>query len=90
MKNIIVLFMVLVLGGCAGDTPPLKKQTTSNGYEVQKLFSNEGCNIYRFEDASHYRYYTTCKKSEKVTTSSGYNQQVGKSVVFKPEEINTN
>jgi hypothetical protein len=47
------LFVLLVLlAGCQG---PAQKTEIKNGYTVEFLFEQDGCKVYRFEDAgTHY------------------------------------
>ena len=49
------------------------EETVHKGsYQVEKLFTYEGCTVYRFEDARTV-YYTNCKGSTQTTTSCGKN-----------------
>ncbi|USV41009.1 DUF4884 domain-containing protein [Xanthomonas phage BUDD] len=56
------------LSGCEDRKTPESAAWTGNGIEVQKLFTNEGCTVFKFLDEYRYRYYVVCGK--------GTNQQV--------------
>lgn len=53
------LILTMMIAGCAQD--PVGMAGTDNpNVPVSKLFTNEGCTVYRFFDAGHYHYYVTC------------------------------
>jgi hypothetical protein len=60
MMKLLCASLFALLTGCA---PPIASQSTTtvgNGYELEKLFSQDGCTVYRFYDHSYYRYWTSC------------------------------
>lgn len=75
------MFMVTLLVGCEkqalGPTP-----TDNQHFEVERLFTVNGCTVYRFEDANRGHYFSSCKGS----TASP--QNCGKGCV-RDEEIPT-
>lgn len=65
MKTFALILMVaalLSMAGCAAD-PVSMTSTTNPKVPVSLLFENEGCKVYRFEDAGHFHYYANCKGS---------------------------
>lgn len=69
------LFLALFVLGCDHDA--LEERTeVKNGIKVQLLFTNDGCNVWRFDDGGHNRYYADCgnvssSHQETRTTSNG-------------------
>ncbi len=58
MKKLIAILFVAVLAGCAKQA-----ETSSNvgtEFVVDKLFTHEGCTVYRFTDYGNPRYFTNC------------------------------
>lgn len=79
MKFLFIV-VLLVLSGCQKE-PLSAKQTDNKNFMVEKLFTNEGCTIYRFWDnRSHY--YSDCRGSVLGTESCGKN-------CSRDEEIHT-
>lgn len=74
------LIAALLLVGCA-ESPVSRHSTNNPDVGVSVLFEVDGCKVYRFSDAGHYRYFTTCQGS----VSSSLKQ--GKST--RPESIST-
>ena len=59
MKPLASLLVILLLAACGKEALETRRQV-ENGVEVGLLFTNDGCNIWRFEDAGRYRYYADC------------------------------
>lgn len=61
---------LVIAGGLTGCDQPKKTPEaaswTGNGIEVQKLFTHEGCTIFKFYDEYRYRYYVVCDKAAKL------------------------
>jgi hypothetical protein len=56
MKLFIVIFVSLIVIGCAGEP----EQSTKQGdFQVDKLFTHDGITLYRFEDAGEYVYFAS-------------------------------
>ena len=70
LNAVLVGLTVLVLSGCEG-APPETTTHAGMGYEVSKLFTHEGCSVYRFSDYGNARYYTNCSGSTSYTSSNG-------------------
>lgn len=72
-RSIIVLASVLVLASCT------RRAETSAAagadFTVDRLFTHEGCTVYRFNDAGNHRYYANCGGSASTnwTESCGKN-----------------
>lgn len=60
MKKIIIISIaLLVLTGCGEVQKPEEvKQSSNNGYEVQKLFTVDGITVYKFYDRDKCVYFT--------------------------------
>lgn len=71
MKKLLVILSLAVLAGCTKRA----EQSSAAGTEfvVDKLFTHEGCTVYRFRDAGYYRYYTNCSGSTNWQESCGKN-----------------
>lgn len=59
----------LVLAGCG--KPAESSVRVGSDFEVDKLFTVDGCAVYRFSDAGHLRYFTNCSGSTAYSVSSG-------------------
>lgn len=71
MKLLIAVLAVAALTACS------KQAETSTAvgvdFQVDKLFTHEGCTVYRFSDGGHNRYFTNCSGSTNWTESCGKN-----------------
>jgi hypothetical protein len=47
--------------------------STKPDFDVEKLFTSEGCAVYRFYDAGHFRYFANCNGSVNHTQQCGKN-----------------
>lgn len=85
----IIIFIILIalLQSCCQKSQKVKTviPTDNSDYQVSQLFTINGCKIYRFIDAEHYKYFTDCRGS----VTSQYSQQEGKVTLTKTEEIQT-
>jgi hypothetical protein len=73
MKRITALCLLALLVGCDGGRAPELSQPVGHGYEVERLFTHEGCTVYRFMERGGYRYFTNCSGSTSWTQSCGKN-----------------
>lgn len=64
-RSLIVAAAVLALAAC--DKTPERSTHVGAQFQVDRLFTHEGCTVYRFEDGGRNRYYANC--SGNVTTS---------------------
>lgn len=46
-------------------------ETNNAEFEVDFLFENDGCKVYRFYDAGRYVYYTDCRGTASSSYRSG-------------------
>ena len=53
-----MLVAVTMLGGCNAPETPAKVDV-GHGFKVQKLFTHDGCTVYRFYDDGE-KYFTRC------------------------------
>lgn len=94
-----LILIILVIVGLIGlvawavmsnkATPALESQR-SGAFNVEKLFTNEGCTIFRFEDAGHYRYYSRCDMAVSSSVISEFSQSCGKGCTKTvPDELST-
>ena len=70
MKRLIILAAAMLLAGCI--KAPEEAQHDWRDFAVEKLFTHDGCTVYRFLDGS-YRYFTNCKGRTEWTESCGKN-----------------
>lgn len=69
MKRAILALLVLTACEEPPKGPPANPQVA---FEVSPLFTTvEGCKVYRFRDAGHYRYFTTCPGGTNSDFQSG-------------------
>lgn len=69
MKILIAAMMTLaLLAGCNKD--PESATQVNKEFAVDKLFTHEGCTVYRFIDDGR-KYYTNCSGSVSFTRSCG-------------------
>lgn len=71
MLRLAALAAILALLSGCDNRQPESSLRASDSYRVDKLFTVDGCTLYRFLDRSHYRYFTNCSGSTNYTTSSG-------------------
>jgi uncharacterized lipoprotein NlpE involved in copper resistance len=71
MKLALILVALVTLVGCEKSAQTVEKV---GEYNVEKLFTHEGCTTYRFYDGRTV-YYTNCVNSN---TSTQYSESCGK------------
>lgn len=64
----LILLSVVILAACQGRPETITK--VSQDFQVEKLFTFEGCTVYRFHD-DRTVYFTNCKGSVKWEESHG-------------------
>jgi hypothetical protein len=61
-----LLFVAVLLSACQSD--PIESSRTDNSeITVHKLFTHEGCTIYRFNDGGRIVHYASCQSSSDTT-----------------------
>lgn len=68
-KLTIVAAMTLAFAGCAKEAE--NTQMVNAEFSVSKLFTTDGCTVYRFYDAGYYRYFTNCAGATMSMHRSG-------------------
>lgn len=80
---IIALASVLALTGCEGRKPAEESQRAGVEFQVDRLFTVDGCTVYRFSDNGYLRYFTNCSGSTQWDDT----YQCGKSQCKRPQGI---
>lgn len=77
MKALLAVLALAALAGC--NKPAETSTAVGREFVVDKLFTHEGCTVYRFEDGGNKRYFTNCNGSMNWRESCGKNcsRQVG-------------
>lgn len=70
MKILALALAMFALFGCEKQAE--MSQPAGVGFQVDKLFTVDGCTVYRFDDAGR-RYFTDCKGSTEWRESCGKN-----------------
>ena len=71
MKTLLLLLVAFTLAGC--EKTPETSSHAGVDFVVEKLFTHEGCTVYRFRDSGNKRYFTNCSGSTNWTESCGEN-----------------
>jgi len=50
----------LALAGCLERRPPEARANAGVAFQVDRLFTHDGCTVYRFVDEGYSRYFTRC------------------------------
>lgn len=82
-RNITLFFCALLLAGC--NKEPESVQQAGSSFEVGRLFTTDGCTVYRFSDGGRNVYFTNCTGS----TSSSYQTSNGKYTTTYNTEVMT-
>lgn len=69
LRNALICTTVLMLAGCG--KPAESTTRVGNDFEVGKLFTVDGCTVYRFVDGIRTHYFTNCSGSTRYTVSEG-------------------
>lgn len=70
MKTLLAILAIAVLSGCS--KPAETRTAVGREFVVDKLFTHEGCTVYRFYDGGT-RYFTNCSGSTNWQESCGKN-----------------
>lgn len=68
MKYLIIL--ALLLNGCV---KAAQESAKDGEFEIETLFTKDGCTLYRFNDAGRYVYFTNCSGSTHYSETCGKN-----------------
>lgn len=75
-KILLAIALGLLLASCAkeGTSVPVEDSVPGQDYHVRKLFTTDGCTVYRFFDTGDYHYMTNCTSTiTTITKSCGKN-----------------
>ena len=61
MKKLFIFMTAVLLSACT--KPPETSTAVGLEFVVDKLFTHEGCTVYRFVDGGYPRYFTNCSGS---------------------------
>lgn len=70
------IYALTALLSACGVEPEQTAASSNDAVTVERLFSHDGCTVYRFRDGAQH-YYTRCSGGE-VTTTSQRNEVCGK------------
>ena len=86
-RAIAIAACALVLAACG---KPAEHSTPAGvGFNVDRLFTHDGCTVYRFGDAGEYRYFTKCEGAASSNTTWSETRPCGKSQCRDAREIPT-
>lgn len=60
MSRLALLLAALALAGCGRNPAEAVAPSSNVHFQVGRLFTHEGCTVYRFVDGVHHRYYVRC------------------------------
>ena len=87
MKSIFfVMFAALAVAGCT--KAPEYSSPAGREFVVDKLFTHEGCTMYRFSDGGYLRYFAKCD-GESVTAQTEWVERCGNNNCTRQREITT-
>jgi hypothetical protein len=69
MTKTLIILAVALLVGCG--KPAETSTSVGREFVVDKLFTHEGCTVYRFTDHGNARYFTNCQGSTNWTEGCG-------------------
>lgn len=88
MKLTLFLLMFSLVACDLPKAPePESVAVTHGGYAVTRLFTHDGCTIYRFDDGG-YHYWAVCP-GRAASASEEHRRQVGKTSRVDVEEVPT-
>lgn len=85
MKRILMVAIALALVAC--EKPPEQTKAVGNGFNVERLFTHEGCTVYRFDDGGRYRYYTKCDTQSNVSWQEYCGKSCSKNVAISTSYV---
>ncbi|MDB5244545.1 MAG: hypothetical protein JWN18_415 [Parcubacteria group bacterium] len=90
MKFRYSVIIAALIGLAACEKAPLRTESSNNAQiNVQLLFEHDGCKIYRFADNGYNLYFTKCDRGQSHV-SWNQTMMVGKAVLTRPMEVQTN
>ncbi|MBP2157174.1 hypothetical protein J2067_004866 [Erwinia rhapontici] len=86
MRKIWLIAICLTISGC--EKAPETSVLAGLDFKVDKLFSVDGCSVYRFSDAGRPVYFTNCSGQAQYSRSCGKNCTESVSVTGKSGDNN--
>lgn len=68
-REAIILTALVLLAGCKSERIPEASAPVGVGYRVDRLFTHEGCTVFRFVDGGYSRYFTRCDSAAAAGVS---------------------
>lgn len=85
-KILSICALLVLLAGCEKE-PLSVERVDNNEFSLDKLFTHDGCTLYRFYDGGRNHYYSDCRGR----TTSAYSTSCGKGCTStKYNEVETN
>lgn len=78
-KLLLAMALGLVIAACA--KAPTGGTVQHGDFNVSKLFTVDGCTVYRFYDSGDFKYFTKCERAESSSISG--EEYCGKNCVHK-------
>lgn len=69
---LIPILIALALSGCARHGAETKLSDNAE-FDISRLFTVDGCSVYRFADGGNWRYFTNCSGTTMTNESCGKN-----------------
>lgn len=73
MKYLVALLVVVSVAACSKQAESTQTVGVNGDYQVGKLFTVDGCTVYRFTDGGYSRYFTNCNGSTQWNENCGKN-----------------
>ena len=89
IRAVITMASLVLLAGCQSDRAPEASAAVGVGYQVDRLFTHDGCTVYRFVDSSYNRYFTRCDGAASSEVSWSESHQCGKTQCQRPVSVPT-
>lgn len=83
MKKILLIAILCIFTSGCNQEALSSKQTDNPNFNVEKLFSEDGCTVYRFYDAGIH-YFSKCENNSSVSAKHSCGKNCS-----KEERINT-
>lgn len=61
VNKFLLIFTTVLLVGCSRQQAV---ETNNPNFEIDKLFTKDGCDVYRFRDAGYPRYFVKCENAQ--------------------------
>ncbi|MCX6216581.1 hypothetical protein [Spirosoma sp.] len=88
MKRLIIIALSVGLLAC--EKTPISTDTTDNpAIKLDKLFTVDGCNVYRFHDSEHDVYLTTCSGNVEYEYKTGGKHKHTHRITSLTGQVNT-